>query len=585
MPKKQKPKINEKAHDPTNDIKPGMEVEAARGDLGEEDVSKPKVVDVVQDQQGNVEKVVVEKGALFKKRLEVPADRVRSIEREPGDEQAPGKVILDVSEKELEELAPVGLEELSQADPLDEMERKIPTAEGVREMEASNVLEHMEEAEPPSVRKSIAEHLGVPSLADEVQQPETRLTLKRLLLILGPGFLSGMSGNDSTAVTAYAIDGATVGYGHLWLMLLSTPMYQAVQYACAKIGRITHKGLTEILREHYARWVALFISIVLIVANIALLAGDLVAIGSGLELITGLSWIWFVVPVAAVLLWYLTVFRNFESLKKIFIVLSLAFVAYIFTAILSRANWQAVLLRTFIPQVHVDIASLAAAVALLGATITPYSMIWQAEGEKEQKRPGRLKHQLRLTAFDVASGVIGGNLVSYFIIVTTAATLFTHHLSINTAADAARSLEPLAGPFAKYLFAIGLIGAGVIAIPILLASTSYAVAGSFGWPSGLSKKPWQNEGFYLILTAALLVSLVVALLHFNPIQLIFWANILVGILASILVIFIFLVGNNRKIMRNQRLGLLTNLFLGITALVLIAAAALFFYGLATGQGS
>jgi NRAMP (natural resistance-associated macrophage protein)-like metal ion transporter len=496
-------------------------------------------------------------------------------------------VKVDVGEKELEELKPVGMEELAsekQDDPLDEVERKIPTAEGVREMEASNVQEQMEPAKPRSLGSQTAQQLETQRQVEQVQQPPTSSKFQQLIRILGPGFLSGMAGNDATAVTAYAIDGATAGYGHLWLMLLSTPMYQAVQFACARIGRITQKGVSEILREHYGGWVAIFISLVLIVANIALLAGDLVAIGSGLELITGFSWVWFVIPVA-VILWYLTVFRNFESLKKIFIVLSLAFVAYIVTALFSHANWGTLFIRTFVPQLGFDFGSVSAALALLGATITPYSMVWQVQGEKEQKRPGSTKQQLRSAVIDVASGVIGGNLVSYFIIVTTAATLFTHHQSINTAADAASALQPLLGPFAKYLFAIGLIGAGVVAIPIILASTSYAVAGTFGWPSGLSKKPWQNEGFYLILTFALVIGLVVTLLRVNPIQLIFWANILVGVLAPILVVFIMLVGNNRRIMKNQRLGWLTNLFLGITAVVLVAAAGLFFYGLFTGQGS
>ncbi len=159
-----------------------------------------------------------------------------------------------------------------------------------------------------------------------------------------------------------------------------------------------------------------------------------------------------------------------------------------------------------------------------------------------------------------------------------------HHEQINTAADAAKSLQPLLGPFATYLFAVGWIGAGLIAIPVLLASTSYAVAGTFGWPSGLSKKPWQNEGFYLILTGALGVSLVVALLRFNPVQLLFWANVLGGVLSPIMVFYVFLIGNNRKIMRGQRLGIITNIGMVLTFLVMTAAAILLFYGLATGQG-
>ncbi len=265
--------------------------------------------------------------------------------------------------------------------------------------------------------------------------------------------------------------------------------------------------------------------------------------------------------------------------------MSLAFVTYIITAIFSGAHWTTVLISTFVPRVNFDFASISAAVALLGATISPYSIFWQVQGEKEQKRSGTPGQKLRSAALDIATGVISGNLVAYFIIITTAATLFTHHQSINTAADAARALEPLLGPFGKYMFAIGLIGSGLIAIPVLLASTSYAVAGTFGWPAGLSKKPWQNEGFYLILTGAMIVSLALALMRINPIQLIFYANVLVGVLAPILVIYILLVGNNRRIMRGKELSLLNNVFLLLTTLIMVAAAALFFYGLFTGQGS
>src|SRR5581483_9690727 len=258
---------------------------------------------------------------------------------------------------------------------------------------------------------------------------------------------------------------------------------------------------------------------------------------------------WFVVPIA-IILWYLTVYRNFETIKKIFIVMSLAFVTYIITALLSGANWQSVLVSTFVPHISFGFASISNAVALLGATISPYTMFWQVQGEKEEKRKGTTRQKVHSAALDIVIGVISGNLVSYFIIICTAATLFAHHQGITTAADAARSLEPLLGPFAKYLFAIGFIGAGLVAIPVLLASTSYAVAGTIGWPSGLAKKPWQNEGFYLILTAALLISLVIALLHFDPIRLIFWANVLSGVLSPILIVYLIIIGNNRKIMHN-----------------------------------
>jgi Mn2+/Fe2+ NRAMP family transporter len=251
---------------------------------------------------------------------------------------------------------------------------------------------------------------------------------------------------------------------------------------------------------------------------------------------------------------------------------------------LARPNWGTILFNTFVPHLDFTFASVSSAVALLGATISPYNIFWQTQGEKEEKRPGTMRQQLRFAILDTSVGVVSGNLIAYFIIISSAATLFTHHKSINTASDAAQALVPILGPFAEYIFALGFIGAGLVAIPILLASTSYAVAGTFGWPAGLSKKPWQNEGFYLILTVALLVSLIMALLGLDPIQLLFWANILSGVLAPVLVVYLLMVGNNRKVMGKQRLGVLTNIGLVFTALVMFTAALLLFYGLATGQG-
>ena len=554
-----------------------MNVEATGGDLGEADVSKPKIADVARDEQGNVEKLVVQKGVIFKKKLEIPADRVESVDRHTRHDAPQGRVTLDVGQEETRSLKASGKEEElldeKQQGWLDETERAIPTHEGLRELETlrTSAEKQRAAAEEREFRKE-----------ENQVRPVSKWRL--LLRILGPGFLSGMAGNDSSAVTAYAVDGATAGYSQLWLMLLSTPLYQAIQYACAKIGRMSGQGFSDILRERYGRWLAALATIALILTNVALIAADLVAIGSGLELITKVGWAWFVAP-AALVIWYITVYRNFESIKKIFMALSLVFVAYVITAIFSGANWGTVLVNTFVPHISFSFASISSAVALLGATFSPYSMFWQVQGEKEQQRQGSTKEQLRSAGLDIASGVVSGNIVAYFIIVCTSATIFIHHGQINTAADAAKALQPLLGPLATYLFAVGLIGSGVIAIPILLASTSYAVAGTFGWPGALSKKPWQNEGFYLILTVALIASLALALLRFNPIQLIFWANVLAGILAPVMVVLILLVGNNRKIMRNQRLGILTNIGLALALLILLVGVVLLFYGLAAGQGS
>jgi NRAMP (natural resistance-associated macrophage protein)-like metal ion transporter len=540
--------------DNDQEIVPGMKVEATEGDLGEQDVTPPKVTEVVKNQDGQVEAIEVTKGTLFHKKIHIPADRIKAVEPASGDE-SPGKVKVDVTESELEALTTTRPESLPpeserpQEGLLDLVEQQVPTTEGIREKE------HKLYANRP---QSI------------------------LLRVIGPGLLSGTSGNDPSAVTVYAVDGANAGYGHLWLMLLTTPLYQAVQFACAKIGRISQKALTQLLGEHYGRPVAVVASLLLVISNIVLIAADLAAIGSGFELITGLSWLWFVAPVALGL-WYLTVYRTFESFKKIFLTMSFVFVAYILTSFFSHANWGAVLLRTFVPQLGFDFTSISSAVALLGATISPYSMFWQAKAEIEEQRTGSLKQQVRTAKIDVGSGALAGQVVAYFIIICTASTLFVHHQNINTAADAARALEPLAGPLARYLFALGLIGSGLIAIPVLLASTSYSVAGAVGWPGALAKRPWQNEGFYLILTVALVASLVLTFMGVKPIQLIFWSNIVAAIIAPLMVIAIFLLGNHRTIMKDQRLSLLHNFGLVLITLILITGSVLFFYQLATGQ--
>lgn len=568
-------------------IEVGMVVEADGGDLGQEDISATMVTEIVHDQAGNVETIVAEKGTIFRKQLEIPVERIQSVTQKNGGDESdgpPSKVIISASEEEVEALAAVGPEALPPEDLtkpkygddlLDLTGKALPTDVGLRRLE-EKARETGRTPETGETRRGNTSEKR--ENTDAAGGDDDKVNISQLL---GPGLLSGMAGNDASAVASYSLDGAQNGYGHLWLMLLSTPLLQAVQFACAKIGRIQQKGLAEVLRDQYGRKVAVPAALLLIVANIALIAADLVAISTGLELITGLRWAWFTAPVALAL-WYITVYQNFDAIKKIFLAMSMVFVAYIITAFFSKPDWGAVLTNTFVPHVDFGFASISTAVALLGATISPYSIFWQVQGEKEEKRSGSTKRKFRLAAIDIAAGVISGNLVAYFIIVSTAATLFTKHQHIHTALDVARALEPLVGPFAKYLFALGLIGAGLIAIPVLLASASYGVAGTIGWPSGLSKKPWQNEGFYLILTVGLFVSLLLALIGLDPVHLMFWANVLQGVLSPVLVVLLVVIGNSRRIMGRNKLGLVTNIGLLVAAIVMFGASVLLFYGLATG---
>ena len=574
-------------------VEVGMVVEADEGDLGQDDISEAKVTDIVRGQTGEVESIVAEKGTVFRKQLEIPTERIQTVAPKGSGRlsDSPGKVVFTASEVEVDALTPAGTEtfppeDLTERgrgnDLLDQTVRALPTDVGLRSREDETASDTTGKASGnPEIQGDADSPAG--NAGPDAEHAAGDGDKVKIFQVLGPGLLSGMAGNDASAVASYSLDGAQNGYGHLWLMLLATPLLQAVQFASAKIGRVQQKGLAEILREHYGRKLAVPAALLLIVANIALIAADLVAISAGLELITGAHWAWFATPVA-VSLWYITVYQNFDAIKKIFLAMSMVFGAYLVTAFFSKADWGAVLSNTVVPHVDFGFASISTAVALLGATISPYTIFWQVQGEKEEKRSGSLQKKFRLAAFDIAAGVVSGNLIAYFIIVTTAATLFTHHKQIHTALDAAQSLEPLVGPFAKYLFALGLIGAGLIAIPVLLASASYGVAGTIGWPSGLSKKPWQNEGFYLILTAGLAVSLLLALIGIDPVHLMFWANVLQGVLSPVLVVLLLVIGNSRTVMGEDKLGVVTNAGMVLAALVMFGAAALLFYGLATGQG-
>jgi len=560
-------------------LQPGMRVEARNDALGEEDLSKPTVSAVRYDENGNVEGVEVKKGVVFRKTIEVPAERITDVAAPTDDPQDNGSVTVAATAHEVAALSATGVQELPPTtkptaphDKLDKLHKRQHSASVAQPTEITA------QADAKAARRDQQQHAS-----RGASRGGFRTKARALWRLLGPGFLSGMAGNDSSAVASYAIDGATAGYAHLWLVVVSTPLLLAVQVACGQMGRVTKKGLNTLLRERFGRKVSLPATVILLVANTGLIAANLVAIGEGLQLLTGVYWAWFVVPVAAAL-WYITVYQSFGVIKNIFLLMSLVFVAYIVTGFFSGARLGTVLLNTVTPQLTFSFASVSSAVALLGATISPYTMFWQAEGEREAHRPGALKQQLRSSRQDIGAGVISGNLVAYFIIVCASATLYTHHQTIQTAADAARALQPLLGPYATYLFAIGFIGAGLVAIPVLLASTSYAVSNAFGWPASLWRKPWQSEGFYLILSVALVVGLIIALIGVNPISLIFWANVLQGTLAPVLVALLFFLGMSRRALGAHRLGRLTLLGLAVATALMFAATGLLFYGLATGQG-
>jgi NRAMP (natural resistance-associated macrophage protein)-like metal ion transporter len=339
--------------------------------------------------------------------------------------------------------------------------------------------------------------------------------------MLGPGLIAGGADDDAGGIATYSIVGATTGYALAWLLLLSTPMLIAVQGICAKIGDVTQKGLSTLIRENYGVNLAYVAMIVLVIANLGCITADVTGMSIALQLFTGISWMYFIVPLSLIVL-YVIIFQNFKSIMKVLIYLSLVLLAYVVTAFLANPNWGTVLAQTLTPQITFSTTFLAAAVGLLGTTITPYMFFWQTSTEIEAKRT--VKSHKRVD-FDIFAGMIYSNLISYFIIISTGAVLYPHlkqlggASALNSIANPITfiptALQPLAGPYAFILFGIGLFAASVLAVSVMSTSTAYVVCETMGWEKGLNKKLDQARGFYAVISASVLIAAGVMLAGVN----------------------------------------------------------------------
>lgn len=367
------------------------------------------------------------------------------------------------------------------------------------------------------------------SEGSEEQSPNP---LAKFFGIVGPGVITGGADNDPSGIVTYSTAGATTGYSQLWLMLLSTPLLLAVQAIAARLGDVTKLGLAELLRNEFGRWIAISVGLLVVVANVATIGADLVGMASVLELLTHIRLIYFIVPLVVVM-GYVTVFQDFKVIEKMLLWLVVVFTTYIVAGFLSHPRWNTVLASTFVPPLKPDLAYFTSAVGLLGTTITPYLFFWQTAAEREARRG---VEELKTSYIDVFSGMIYSNVIAYFIIISTASTLYAHHRSISTARDAAAALKPFAGDFATLLFSIGILGAGLLAIPILSISTGYVVAGTFGWRMGLGREAFSAPGFYAVIVLALLAGVELAISGFSPIKAMFYSQVLDGLVAPVLLV-------------------------------------------------
>jgi len=381
-------------------------------------------------------------------------------------------------------------------------------------------------AEPPSAGTGAREHMVR-------REPNA---LKRALLVLGPGVITGASDDDPSGVGTYAVAGASFGFATLWTTLFTIPMMATAQFISAKVGMVTGMGLAGVLRRYYAPAVVYPAVIGLIVANTINAGADIGAIAAAVNLLLPIPIAALIVPIAALIL-ALQVWGSYRLIAGVFKWLALALLAYIGAALFAKPQGLDVLRGTFIPTLRFDSASLTVLVALLGTTISPYMWFWQASQEVEElvamghkrlwQRRGATDTELSYAAWDVNIGMVFSNVVAYFIILTTAATLFkAGKTDIKSAADAAEALRPLAGEAARILFAVGLMGAGFLAVPILTGSGAYAAAEVFGWKRGLDQKPRRAKEFYGAIAAATLVGMLINFVGINPIDALFWLSLI-----------------------------------------------------------
>jgi NRAMP (natural resistance-associated macrophage protein)-like metal ion transporter len=406
--------------------------------------------------------------------------------------------------------------------------------------------------------------------------------LKRLVRVLGPGLITGASDDDPSGIGTYAQAGARYGFATLWATLLLLPLMTAVQYMCAKIGLVTGRGLAGVLREHYPRAVVYPAVIALVIANTLNAGADIGAIAAAINLLVPIPAIVFIVPVSLGIIG-LQVFGTYRLIEQVFKWLALALLAYIGSALFARPDWGSVLVGTLVPTIRLDAGYIGILVALLGTTISPYLFFWQASQEVEEQisigrrhlrqRQGASVFELKYALWDTIGGMVFSEVVAYFIILATGATLFVAgKTEISSAADAAVALRPIAGDAATLLLAVGLIGAGVLAVPVLTGSAAYGVTEAFGWRSGLDRTLNRAPQFYAVIIAATLVGMAINFLGINPISALVVTAVLNGLMAPPVLVLLMLVSNNRAVMGERTNGRLLNALGWATTVVMTLAA-------------
>ena len=418
--------------------------------------------------------------------------------------------------------------------------------------------------------------------------------LKKFLSSLGPGLVTGAADDDPSGILTYTQAGAQFGVGQLWTAVFMLPLLIAIQEMAARVGVVTNKGIARIMRDEYSRAVLYIIVLLLLVANTINLGADLGALAAVSQLIVPLHAIWYLFFFFALIV-TLEVYVPYVRYAKILKWLTISLFAYFITGFMVAQNWRVVLLATFIPHFEFNAQFLFIIVGVVGTTISPYMFFWQASQEIEERQesfvqthrmPPVTKRYLANMRIDTFTGMLFSEIATWFILITTAAVLHTHGITnVTTAKQAAAALEPLvrtfphAGKISELLFAFGIIGTGLLSIPIFAASSSYAVAEIFSWKEGLSYKLKEARGFYGVIIAGMVVGLLLNFFGVNPIKALVYTAVLNGIVAVPIILMLIFISTNKKIMGKHTSGPVSQFFSWVTFLGMAGAAVMAVYSL------
>ena len=413
--------------------------------------------------------------------------------------------------------------------------------------------------------------------------------VERLLAQLGPGLVTGAADDDPSGIATYSQAGAQFGFAMLWIMLFSFPLMAAIQEICARLGRITGLGVTANLAKCYPQIVVRSLVLLLCLANIFNLGADVSAMAAAIQLVAGGTAAAYALIFGAVSL-LLQIYVPYRKYVHYLKWLTWSLFAYVITAFVVHIPWAHALKATVIPSISAKPDYLMALIAVLGTTISPYLFFWQTSQEVEEvkvnahesslkKKPFQAFEQFRRIAFDTRVGMAFSNIIAFFIILTTAATLHSANPGtashIRTAADAAKALQPLAGHFAFLLFALGIVGTGMLAIPVLAGSAAYAVSETFGWRASLESKPNRARKFYTVIAVATLLGVGLTLVGLDPIHALFLSALVNGLVAVPLMVLLMMISVKPAIVGKFRLPLYLRI-VGWLATALMFAASLGF---------